>query len=131
MDASKVYGLLLPDVPKAPAVPESNEVLEDRPSGELDKNYKDAFKTYLHRWVEWENKVIDHFEARCFIYAIRDSETQWYLTGDDREKYLIRWLQDSDLLRIWHDAHKVHGQRVAKFKDYLACMSHGEFKGLE
>ncbi|EXK79271.1 hypothetical protein FOQG_16115 [Fusarium oxysporum f. sp. raphani 54005] len=35
MDASKVYGLLLPDVPKAPAVPESNEVLEDRPSARL------------------------------------------------------------------------------------------------
>ncbi|EXA28635.1 hypothetical protein FOVG_19772 [Fusarium oxysporum f. sp. pisi HDV247] len=119
MDASVVHGLRLPDAPKAPDVPKPNAGLENRPSAELETKYEDAFRTYLHQWVEWENKVIDHFEARCCIYAIRASETQWYLAGDDRKEYFICWLQDFDLLRTWRDAHKVHGQRVAEFKDHL------------
>ncbi|EXL64552.1 hypothetical protein FOPG_19192 [Fusarium oxysporum f. sp. conglutinans race 2 54008] len=129
MDASVVYGLDLPDAPKAPDVPKSNTGPRNRPSDESETSYTDAFKTYLHQWVEWDNKVIDHFEARCCIYAIRASEAQWHLSGDGGREYFTWWLQDFDVLRTWYNAHKVHGQRVAEYKEHLARMSPGESKG--
>ncbi|KAI8397212.1 hypothetical protein FOFC_20484, partial [Fusarium oxysporum] len=127
MDASVVYGLDLPDAPKAPDVPKPNTGPRNPPSDESETSYTDPFKTYLHQWVEWDNKVIDHFEARCGIYAIRASETQWHLSGDGRREYLTCWLQDFDVLRTWYNvgSTKVSPHIMIKVypKPFLATMS--------
>ena len=106
-----------PNVPPAPRPPTVLGVSNLKPSKQAWDNYVHEFEQYLRNWTEFNNKVLDHFQARRRV--VEGKKFAWAASGNTYglQEYL-NWLEEDKLVRQkWVaacDAHELHVREMSK-----------------
>lgn len=113
----KAQKLMFPTPPIAPRLPTVLGVSSLKPSQQMWTTYVHNFEQYLHDWTVFNNKILDHFQARRRL--LEEQRFAWVGKGDAHglQSYL-NWLEEDKTVRQrWVaacDAHELHVREFNK-----------------
>ncbi|KAK4209853.1 DnaJ-related protein rsp1 [Rhypophila decipiens] len=108
---------LFPSPPIAPRPPTVLGVSTLKPSKQSWHNYTQSFAQYLYEWSVFNNKILDHFQARR--KTVEEQTFRWATRGDNSglQAYLVGLEEDRGIRQKWvaaTDAHELHVREFSK-----------------
>lgn len=111
----KMQARMFPNPPVAPHPPTVLGVSSLKPSKQTWATYVHNFQEYLVNWTVFNNKILDHFQARR--RQVEEQQFAWVAKGDTYglQQYLNGLEEDKEVRQRWMAASDAHQLRVREF----------------